>query len=810
MPPPQQPKIEPERSGLTFALQALLIRHETYVADAEREREDTIGTMRGLERDKHTLETGNADLVEENRALLDRLEALNGALTESETQVKALEATLQSTQEQLRRMAALADRTEFLDRQLATFEAEQAVLQEQVAANKADERTAALRMRQAERTIAGLQDELERIEREACAEKERHRDIVARMERRRAVERELESAAVRLKGAAASKAPDDKASNEVVSHFVRDILQDNANLQLGIVELREMLNSSNDEVARLRDQLLLHVPEDDKQKGGLSPTLRDGLGLETPQSRELHVHHHFHEPARKDNEASRKPAPLQRRISRKKKNVGISSNYSTPSSGSRFPPQTPNSAAAILSQTSVSIPSRPASHRWSTQSHQTGMSTVSSVPSSPSRRTSSLFDRVFSDAGYDSSRPTSPELSDFGSPAFLPLSKPHLALTSMRTHSEPMAPRIGDAMRDRGSVADDELASQPDTKEWELAPVDDTSPFDKPILEEEDENLDLKQAVMEVNEVEATEVDDVFIPTRTLRRAASHESLISVSGMDIHTLQSRPSQLLNGRLLSYAAVSAPSVSLTSSKPIAATMATAALGRVSRPGPGDRSGGASHSKEILSSMVATNRRDTNATSDQQQQTGYGSGLATIGRSVGGWVKGSWGFAPTPAPVSAAQHLSKTSRPSATPKQRTTTTGAPPRHQQRNQHPLPQQQPQRQPQPQQQQQHQHSRLKAMKSSPSLPTVSEAGPISPPRKTSNPAAIASTATTTTTSTATAAAAEARTRDLFRAPGINQPGAIWGLGPAAPAPSRTSVEPGQLDEDALREGLLGTLGGS
>ncbi|KAK3100820.1 hypothetical protein LTR53_018968, partial [Teratosphaeriaceae sp. CCFEE 6253] len=40
--------------------------------------------------------------------------------------------------------------------------------------------------------------------------------------------------------------------------------------------------------------------------------------------------------------------------------------------------------------------------------------------------------------------------------------------------------------------------------------------------------------------------DDSTSYRPTLRRAASHESLMSVSGMDIHTLKTRPSQLLAG------------------------------------------------------------------------------------------------------------------------------------------------------------------------------------------------------------------------------------------------------------------------
>ncbi len=55
----------------------------------------------------------------------------------------------------------------------------------------------------AERSISELQAQLERMEREASEERERHREVLDRMERQRALEKSLNTAAARLKGAAA-------------------------------------------------------------------------------------------------------------------------------------------------------------------------------------------------------------------------------------------------------------------------------------------------------------------------------------------------------------------------------------------------------------------------------------------------------------------------------------------------------------------------------------------------------------------------------------------------------------------------------
>src|SRR4029078_1208800 len=132
-----------------------------------------------------------------------------------------------------------------------------------------------------------------RMEEEAREERERHAEIMGRMERQRKVEQQLNTAAGRFKGAAASKTlQEPKPGNPVVNHFVRDLLQDNANLQLGMAELREMLINSNDEIQSLRDQLVHHqpMPPDSSRASTLRAELEPLLEA-PPASQELHIHH---------------------------------------------------------------------------------------------------------------------------------------------------------------------------------------------------------------------------------------------------------------------------------------------------------------------------------------------------------------------------------------------------------------------------------------------------------------------------------------------------------------------------------------
>jgi hypothetical protein len=153
--------------------------------------------IEGLEQDKLDLEARNAQTIEANRDLLDQLEHMNATITDSDAHIQALTDTLRSTEEELDRLGALAAQTQLLELQLIELEREQSQLQSNIDAKTVDERTAMQRWKNAERTIGDLQHQIVRIEREARDERARHVEVVARMERRMAVEGELNTAAGR-------------------------------------------------------------------------------------------------------------------------------------------------------------------------------------------------------------------------------------------------------------------------------------------------------------------------------------------------------------------------------------------------------------------------------------------------------------------------------------------------------------------------------------------------------------------------------------------------------------------------------------
>ncbi|CAI4214977.1 unnamed protein product [Parascedosporium putredinis] len=254
--------------SLTFALQALLVRHEAYMADSERDRAELTSRIVQLETDKKELEAMNAKTIEENRLLLDQLEELNNSVVESDSRIHLLEASLQASEQAVRRLEITASRAADMERHIAALEQDLEQAQTSLMTTEEETRSASKEL----------------MERGAREEKERQAEIVERMERQREIEKELSTAAGRLKGAAAAKSLGTGvpgSTNTVVSHFVRDLLQDNASLQLGIAELRELLANSSDEIQALRDCLALHQPIHDSPSNLMAVNLSTELGSQS-------------------------------------------------------------------------------------------------------------------------------------------------------------------------------------------------------------------------------------------------------------------------------------------------------------------------------------------------------------------------------------------------------------------------------------------------------------------------------------------------------------------------------------------------
>jgi uncharacterized protein YkuJ len=158
-------------------LQALLVRHESFVADAEQERRRIMEKIEALEHTNTALEERNKDTIKENRLLLNQLESLNGAVKGSELKVQSLTEELHSTDLELKRMTSLALRTSELQTQLEQLEEDLAAANSATTFEREESRVAKLRWNQAEKTIETLELQMERIESDAKEEQERHTEV---------------------------------------------------------------------------------------------------------------------------------------------------------------------------------------------------------------------------------------------------------------------------------------------------------------------------------------------------------------------------------------------------------------------------------------------------------------------------------------------------------------------------------------------------------------------------------------------------------------------------------------------------------
>ncbi|KAJ5558071.1 hypothetical protein N7535_009561 [Penicillium sp. DV-2018c] len=623
--------------------QALLHRHESYMAEAEEDRHRLLANIDDLEREKKEVQAENARIIEENRSLLEQLDSLNQAVAESDTYVKSLEVKLNSTESELRRLTVAASRAEELEIQVALLESEESKLQEALVSAQEDEKSAVQRWRQAETTLRDLHDQVDRIEKEAREERERHTELVQRMERKRAVERELDNAAGRLKGAAAaSDLNRGTGGTSVVSRFVKDILQDNANLQVGIMELRDMLQSSNEEVQNLREQVISHQPlagidEDSAQQRSFT-TLSEELEAKEERrvSQELHIHHHFHTPTAAPK---KEKGTLNRRV--KKRRPALASPIAMHSATRSHSPRraihrsqsSGSSMSTILSHTSVSIPPHSSSRRWSLQSHA-----PESLASSPQSayRTSSIFDRM--EYSEDFSQPTSPGSTVFSSP-----------LMTARNFKGPDGPFR--AIRDiDGHDPPDDLSALEDgpSRRQEFPNMGDSTTREPAIPEESESYPSGAYFPSPIGEQDMVTEDEIFpmhVQSSSLRRSSSHDSLFSVSvaGMDIHTPNNRharmgdwhPGVRIPRRILS------PSVELVSTPPVISAQSITA----------DRAKSSSHSSQsLLASMAVGNNHRPDTVSISSADSTSNASTSTVGprktplsRRVGGWVLGRWGIA-----------------------------------------------------------------------------------------------------------------------------------------------------------------------
>jgi hypothetical protein len=357
---------------------------------------------------------------------------------------------------------------------------------------------------------------------------------------------------------------------------------------------------------------MIHQPMTDDAGASGSSTLRAELdSKEEPKpkviSQELHIHHHYHAPKK---EEIRRP---------KKKRTPINTAVFIPPRTSQYPGMPSRggeTASTILSQTSVTIPTPATTNsRWSIQSAQLSDLAPSSVPSSPQSmyRNSALFDRGFD---IDSSRPTSPVSSiDPMSPQFPPFRhRKRGSEVSTRSFVAPTSfqPNV---IREEADIDVEEIQDL----QTNTAPSLDDGPTPS-------ESSNQSEPVEDRQDEWSTSLHP------TLHRSTSHESILSISGLDIHTLKSRPSQMtITGRgLQPRPSLGSPS-SMLSLNTLTSSSTIIARPTLSRQGH-DSSAYLRSNIELLNNSDAHSVNSSNSNEE------------SIGKKVGGWVFGRWGMMP----------------------------------------------------------------------------------------------------------------------------------------------------------------------
>ncbi|KAI5802827.1 hypothetical protein FPQ18DRAFT_14055 [Pyronema domesticum] len=347
------------------------------MAEAESREQEASNTISKLEETNSKLEAENLNTTDENERLIEALERLTSDMVLSELRVKELQQDLDATHAELSRVSAHAARTAVLEAQLAVLESEQAELRNTIATTREEEIAARHRWQRAEKQLAELENQLDRILQEHNVEKVRSENIRERLEQRK----------LQLQREGNGSNP--VADKGALSRFMKEILAENGHLQLGIAELRDLLAQSQEEVDKLRQQLEdldssnpQHAPLPDRiLTPSLSMELATGATAAAAGAAISVVHHHHHYPT----PAAPKQLHQKPRLRPKKK---------------RTPAIEHLNALRIKNLESSGPSSAPSgSKRWSTS---TGA--YSSSPPS-SFRESSIFDRYETEDA--SSRPTS-------------------------------------------------------------------------------------------------------------------------------------------------------------------------------------------------------------------------------------------------------------------------------------------------------------------------------------------------------------------------------------------------------------------
>lgn len=611
--------------SLSWSLQALLVRHETYVAESEEERATLRTTVASLTDDNERLQSEREALTAHNKSLLCQVDIANNATAQSDIHIASLQTTLLSAETELIKLDDLVRRTAQLEHELEQHELDRAAINSTLALRTQQEQLATERWQTAEKNINTLEQRLRAIEADAKFEKLRQRSSFANF---RTPEIDDTEGPVRLAANTAYKRSScGRPESGTVSTFVKEILQDNATLQLSLVEVQELLVASDGELQRLRQHLSLSHKSslEDLDNHNQSQSRRDSTlapNLVKPNAQAVHVHHHYHGPQKRTE--PRKGIQLLRRPSKRRTNASsahlpsISLHHTRQDSVSNDMP-IPLSAVSTL----VSSPTLQQNRQWSLDSAQPPRSFASS---SRTASVASMFDRNTNDSAQFSSRPTTPGLES-----------PILPHNRMSRPPQRISASFFDSLDNDVGIC----PSSPSLPPLNRLSVPRRRAFPG---EADDEDFIVEHSLVDFGKQVASkplaatkrrsftddDLDDLGghgLRLQSMQRIASQDSLISISGMDVHLSNRQvPSVVQNP-----SSSRQPSRAVSTQPVLNATMIHA-----------HRATSTTQNSHSLLSGVASDKRQVSSSS--------ATANSGIGKKVGGWMF-KWGSSATETQATA---------------------------------------------------------------------------------------------------------------------------------------------------------------
>lgn len=254
--------------------QALLARHQKYVASAEHEKAEMLYDISQLKEQLRTIDLENEKLLNENSQLAKQLSFVSDSLYVSDQKVEKLSESLNTQKSLIIQVNGYAARTDALEEQIILLESMRENLEQEVQLSARDKRQAEMRWRKTEQLLDKLTLQYQQLEEEAA-----QNQII--------IPAQTDSASVLN-----TTTPTKKQDDTPLKGFIKTLVVENKDLESKSTDLQLELESARRENQLLKQQLALSAINPPNSLTIVQPQLHTSSDSANQQLY-LH-HHHFH------------------------------------------------------------------------------------------------------------------------------------------------------------------------------------------------------------------------------------------------------------------------------------------------------------------------------------------------------------------------------------------------------------------------------------------------------------------------------------------------------------------------------------